>query len=151
MDKSKKAEGPVDRGLSAKIRKVEQRSADWLEKSTRHFSKKTWGILLALFIMLAGAISAMLLIGGLTGQLDNAFSLERITRTINAEPARNGSLSKAGLSEAELEKLKRYRLYLDSLAADTTRAKKYHQIIVRHSGLQDTLDMILNQSQIKNR
>lgn len=153
MDKSKEGRVPWRRGLSAKIRKLEQQSADWLERSTRHYTRRRWKILLAFFIMAVGGISAMLLIGGLTGELENAYSLERITKAINANALSNKIMPKNGISETEWEKLGHYRTYLDSLRADPAGLKEYEQIIGRHPGLVDTLDRILGtyQSQIKHR
>lgn len=153
MDKSKEAGVPWRRGLSAKIRKVEQRSADWLERSTRHYSRRRWKILLALFIMAVGGISAMLLIGGLTGGLEKAYSLDRITRATNANALPNKIVPKDGLTEIEWEKLGHYRTYLDSLQADEAGRKEYEQIIGSHPGLVDSLDRILGtyQLQIKHR
>ena len=153
MDKSKEAEGPVKRGLSAKIRRLERRSADWLEKSTSHFTKKTWAILLALFIMLGAAISGMLLIGGLTGQLENAFNLYRITKSINTPTVGNETTSREGLTKAEFDKLLHYQTYLDSLQKSPEGRKRYQQIQKQHPGLPDSLNTIIKtyQSQFKTK
>lgn len=153
MDKSKEGGVPWRRGLSAKIRKLEHRSADWLESSTRHYTRRRWKILLAFFIMAVGGISAMLLIGGLTGELENAYSLERITKAVNANDLSNKTAPKDGLPEKEWEKLRHYRTYLDSLRTDTAGLKEYEKIIDGHPGIVDTLDRILGtyQLQIKHR
>lgn len=153
MDKSKEAEGPVKRGLSAKIRKAERRSADWLEKSTKHYSKRKWGILLAIFIMLSGTISAMLLIGGLTGELHNAFTVQRITRTINASSTASERIIRDGLSRYEYENLVKYQAYMDSLQKSPAGREIYRQIMNKHPRLPDSLNTIIKmyRSQTKNR
>ncbi|WP_277014342.1 hypothetical protein [Flavobacterium lindanitolerans] len=153
MDKSKEAEAPVKGGLSAKIRKAERRSADWLEKSTKHYSKKRWGMLLAIFILLSGTISAMLLIGGLTGELDNAFTLQRITRSINAPSMASEETIRDGLSRSEYGNLVKYRTYLDSLQKSPAGLERYRQILNKHPGLPDSLDTIIKtyQLQFKSR
>jgi hypothetical protein len=152
MDKSKE-EGLAKRGLSAKIRQAERRSADWLEKSTRHYSKRTWGALLAIFIMLGGAVSGLLLIGGLTGELENAFILERITRTISGPSDENGSAVRHGLTNAEFARLIEYRTFLDSLQKTPEGQVRYGKIVSRHPGLPDSLDRIIKsyRSQFKKR
>lgn len=143
----------MKRGLSAKIRKAERHSADWLEKSTKHYTKKRWGILLAIFILLSGTISAMLLIGGLTGELDNAFTLERITRSINAPSMASEQTIREGLSKTEYESLIKYQIYLDSLKKSPEGLARYHQILTKHPGLPDSLDTIIKtyQLQLKSR
>lgn len=153
MDKSKKAEGPVKRGLSAKIRKLEHYSADWLEKSTSHFTKRTWRILLAIFIMLSGTISGMLLIGGLTGQLQNAFTLQRITKTISEPSMEYESTIGEGLTKTEFDRLIQYQDYLDSLQQSPEGRQRYQRIQKLHPGLPDSLNTIIKtyRSQTKNR
>jgi hypothetical protein len=152
MDKSKE-EGLAKRGLSAKIRQAERRGADWLEKYTRHYNRRTWGILLAIFIMLGGAVSGLLLIGGLTGELEKAFSLDRITRTISGPPDENEDANSDRLTKAEFDRLVEYKAFLDSLQKSPEGRVRYLKIVSRHPGLPDSLGRIIKyyQSQIKNR
>lgn len=133
-----------DNGIAKKIRALEQSVADRLENVTRNFSSTKWKIILATFIVTVGSFCSILIVGGLTGQLNERFAVQPISKQARLGETGEPSGAVNGISATEFLRIKKYKAYLDSLAGDPNGIELYRKVVEAHPGLADSLQEVIN-------
>lgn len=128
-------------GLSL-YRHVQRRWVSWMAKHTVIFSRKTWKLILILFMLFAGGYNAYLIVSGLLEKANKPFSLARIKRPAHASESRDVRVPCPGLPVIEYARIRMFRLYMDSLAQSPS-GRVLHDSIARYRpGLIDSVQLI---------
>ena len=132
--------------------RLQYKCANWLERKTAHFSRLNWIVILLGFIVFTGSCSIYLIVSSFSDTSKN-ITITPITKPTNSIALKETPIAlNTIISKAELEKVKRFRRYMDSLGRSPT-GKKTHDSIVRYRpGLLDSLTMLENYyySHLKN-
>lgn len=117
----------------------------WVHRMTRHtgtFSRRTWVIVLTLFILLGTSCSVYLIVHALSGNSNTPVSISRIKKP--AHVAETGEASNAEVQDAGVEyvRVRQFRLYMDSLARSPSGSIIYDSIIRSRPGLMDSVRFI---------
>jgi len=146
-----RAPGTAAEGLRLAYKRVQYGWATWMARRTAGFSRRKWQVLLVLFMSGFGGYSLYLTVDGLTGKGESIFSITPIKKPRHATETgeRNDSPQ---VSEAEYRRIRRFRLYMDSLARSPAGKAEYDSIIAQRPGLMDSVRFIEKYyGQFKNR
>lgn len=114
----------------------------WMAKHTVNFSPRTWKIILILFMMFGGGYSGYLTVSGLVEKATKPFSVIRIKKPQHAIESGKAQTGKALLSEAEYARIRKFRVYMDSLARSPSGKVLYDSIANSRRGLMDSVRFI---------
>ncbi|MGV8094842.1 MAG: hypothetical protein AB2L24_23570 [Mangrovibacterium sp.] len=116
--------------------------AIWMARRTAGFTRRTWQVLLALFIGLSGGYSVYLAVNGFTNKDAKSISITPIK--IPRHATQTGDTPKAApqLSEAGYSRIRKFRIYMDSLAFSSTGRATYDSIMEQRPGLMDSVRFI---------
>jgi len=142
--KQEKAGKPhiVAAGSFAVYKYLQRVWADRMTRHTRTFSRRTWIIVLTLFILLGTSCSVYLIIHALSGNSNTPVSISRIKKP--AHVAETGEASNAEVQDAGVEyvRVRQFRLYMDSLARSPAGSILYDSITRSRPGLMDSVQFI---------
>ncbi|MBL7711846.1 MAG: hypothetical protein JNL13_05255 [Chitinophagaceae bacterium] len=129
-----------------KIIAIQRNCARWMQCKTERLSLTTKRVLLFMFLITSASLSTYLLIKP-AGK--NLIGSGRITLPAKPLVPANSEF----LNEAEYNKLKSFRQYMDSLARSPDRSKAYREFDRVHPGLLDSIRTLeqLYDLHIKNR
>lgn len=132
--------------------RLQQRWADFMQRHTERFSRNGKLIILSLFCVTAGSLSVYLIWSSVTSHKASSFTVIHFKKPPYA--VKSGDENTKALvivSEAEYEKIQRFRFYMDSLARSPSGKELYDSILSQRPGLMDSILLIENiyQSQIK--
>lgn len=128
-------------GLSL-YRHVQRRWVSWMAKHTVNFSRRTWKLILILFMLFAGGYNAYLIVSGLLEKANKPFSLARIKKPGHVIESGDGRAGKLLLSQTEYARIRKFRIYLDSLARSPSGKVLYDSIAHSRPGLIDSVHFI---------
>lgn len=140
-------------GIGIFFTKKQERWAKWMEHRTESLNHNQWLLVLALFVLLSGGYSSYLISASVLSKERIVFSITSIQKPKALIESLNAKNRPAFvLTEKEYQKIKRFRLYMDSLKRNPEGKVEYNKIILHRPGLMDSLDFIENyyRSQIKN-
>lgn len=135
----------VASSIAGSIKKVQQGWANWMDKRSRRMSPRSRWIAFVLFIAITAAASIYVLLSALTHR-----ERARIVSIKVPVQLRSTVQRLPMISASEYQKLKQYRLYIDSLGRSPAGKDQYRQFRSRHSGLLDSIRTIekMYQSQL---
>jgi hypothetical protein len=110
--------------------RLQDKCAQWLERKTSHFSRLNWIVVLFSFIVVTGGCSIYLIVASFSGNTTKNITVTPISKSTNLVPLKEeDTLLNPIISKTELEKIIRFRRYMDSLGRSPT-GKKMHDSIV---------------------
>ena len=131
----------LSKAAKAGYKRVQSGWANWMMKRTENFSRRTWFMLLALFVLSVSAYSIYLVVSTINAKGATSFSVTPIRKPKHL--TETGEMNKAAeVSEAEYNRIKNFRMYMDSLARSPSGKKLYDSITMRRPGLMDSVQFI---------
>lgn len=125
--------------------RLQHKCANWLERKTAHFSRLNWIVILFTFIVFTGSCSIYLIVKSFSGNTTKNITVIPITKPTSSVPLKENDIElKAIISKAELEKIIRFRKYMDSLGRSPTGKKMHDSIVQYRPGLLDSLVILEN-------
>lgn len=142
--KQGKVEQPhiVATGSLALYKYIQRIWADMMAKHTGTFSRKTWIMSLVFFILFGSGCSIYLIVRAISGESKAMVPVSRIKKPAHVtetDETDNISVQEKG---AEYERVKQFRLYMDSLARSPSGRIIYDSIIQSRPGLMDSVRFI---------
>lgn len=134
----------ISKGIRTGYKRLQGGWANWMTKRTEKFSRRTWVLLLALFVLSVSTYSAYLAVNALTGKKGSSITITPIKKPARATETGEANKEAAEVSEAEYGRIKKFSAYMDSLARSPS-GKILHDSITRHRpGLMDSVRFIEN-------
>jgi hypothetical protein len=140
----------IAKGMQAIYKRLQGGWARWMTKRTEKFSRRTWSVLLSLFVLSASAYSVHILLNAFTGNVGNSITIIPIKKPTHLTETGEERITAPEVSEAECTRIKRFRMYMDSLARSPSAKIFYDSIISHRPGLMDSLRFIENYYQQLN-
>jgi len=135
-------ESKASEGMQALYRNVQCRWATIMEKFTAKLSYGNWKIVLALFVLLTGGYNVYLIVNAFTHKDIKTFSVTPIRKPGHFDKTGDTGTGNLYISEAEYRHIRRFRIYMDSLARAPSGKKVYDSIINNRPGLMDSVRFI---------
>lgn len=132
---------------------VQRKWAQWMTKQTANLSPRNLLIVWGTFIAFSAGYSICLIAKSLSGKAPYVITVIPIAKPVNALSTAVVPIQKSSsVSKTELEKIIRFRIYMDSLSRSPTGKRVLDSITHKHPGLLDSLAIIENyyQSYFKN-
>lgn len=125
--------------------RLQYKCANWLERKTAHFSRLNWIIILFIFILFTGGCSIYLIVTSFSGNTAKNITVIPIIKPTSSVPLKENDIELHPIiSKAELEKIIRFRRYMDSLGRSPTGKKMHDSIVLYRPGLLDSLLILEN-------
>lgn len=134
----------ISKGITAVYNRLQGGWANWMMKRTEQFSRRTWLILLTLFVLSTGTYSVYLAVNAFTGKGDNAITITPIKKPTHITETGEANANAAEVSEAEYNRIKKFRVYMDSLARSPSGKAIYDSLTYHRPGLMDSVRFIEN-------
>lgn len=135
--------GPVQHALSKVMNKGYERLqggwANWMRKHTENFSRRTWFVLLLLFVLSASSYSFYLAVKAIRGKEHTPLMVTSIKKPEHTTKTGSAPADVAKLSEAEYSRIKKFRGYMDSLAQSDSGKLLYDSLNIHRPGLMDSV------------
>ena len=132
----------VSKGMQAGYKHLQGGWAKWMVKRTEKFSRRTWVVLLVLFVLSMSTYSTYLAVSAFTKKDGNSFTITPIKKPKHTTETGETDKEAAEVSEAEYGRIKRFRVYMDSLARSPSGKTLYDSINSHRPGLMDSLQLI---------
>ncbi len=126
-------------GLQVLYRRLQSGWAVWMANRTKDFSQSFLKLLLAVFVLSAGSYSFYLGVHALTGKGRGAFHITPIQQPRHATETGEVRPTYPRVTAQEHERIKRFRLYMDSLTSSPTGKALYDSILSHRPGLMDSV------------
>ncbi|OXG09674.1 hypothetical protein BC749_11143 [Flavobacterium araucananum] len=133
--------------------RLQHKCAQWLERKTAHFSRLNWIVVLFTFIVFTGGCSIYLIVKSFYGNTTKNITVIPITKPTSSVPLKEKDIDlNTIISKAELERVARFRRYMDSVGRSPIGKKTHDSIVLNRPGLLDSLTMLENYyySHLKN-
>ena len=133
--------------------RLQYKCANWLESKTAQLSRQSWIVILFSFTVVSSGCNIYLIVKSLSGAVTRTITVVPISKPINAVAFEDEIIKRnVTITKTELERIVRFRRYMDSLARSPTGKKGYDNILKHRPGLLDSLTTIENyyQSNFKN-
>ncbi|OXA73763.1 hypothetical protein B0A67_03570 [Flavobacterium aquidurense] len=125
--------------------RLQHKCANWLERKTAHFSRLNWIVVLFTFIVFTGGCSIYAIVSSFSDTTGKNITVIPITKPTNSVSLNENDIElNAIISKAELEKIIRFRKYIDSLGRSPTGKKTHDSIVQYRPGLLDSLAILEN-------
>lgn len=134
----------ISRGIQTGYKRLQGGWANWMMRRTENFSRRTWIILLTLFVLTASTYSIYLAVNAVAGKGNNSISVTSIKRPKHATETGEANIDAVQASEAEYSRIKKFRVYMDSLARSPSGKILYDSITTNRPGLMDSVLFIEN-------
>lgn len=125
-------------------KRVQGSWANWMMKRTENFSKRTWFMLLALFVLSVSAYNIYLVANSINAKANTSFSVTPIKKPKHLNETGEINKTNVEVPEAEYNRIKNFRMYMDSLARSPSGKKLYDSITMHRPGLMDSVRFIEN-------
>lgn len=132
----------LSKGIQAGYKRVQGGWANWMMRRTEHFSHRTWIMLLILFVLSTSTYCIYVVVNAITSKGNNSITITRIKKPKHTTETGEAQAGVAGMSEAEYNRIKKFRLYMDSLAQSPSGKILYDSITLRRPGLMDSVQLI---------
>ena len=134
----------ISKGIQTGYKRLQGGWANWMIRRTENFSRRTWFVLLILFVLCTGTYSIYLGVNAFTGKKSSSITITPIKKPKHITETGEANLEPAEVSEAEYSRIKRFRVYMDSLARSPAGKTLYDSIIHHRPGLMDSVWFIEN-------
>jgi hypothetical protein len=123
--------------------RLQYKFADWLERKTAHWSRRSWTIILIFFTIATSSYSIYVMVDSFSEPDVSSIPITRIVKTTNTiQTHEKMDQLKVLISKGEDEKTIRFRKYMDSLGRSPTGKKIKDSINQNRSGLLDSLTLV---------
>lgn len=141
----------IFKGIHAGYKHLQTGWAKWMVKRTQKFSRRTWIMLLILFVLSTSAYSIYLAVSAIAEKDGILITVTPIKKPRYTTETGETDKEAAEVSEAQYRRIKRFRVYMDSLARSPSGKILYDSINSHRPGLMDSLQLIeqLYQRKIK--
>ena len=104
--------------------RLQYKFADWLERKTAHWSRRSWTIILIFFTIATSSYSIYVMVYSFSEPDVSSIPITRIVKTTNIiQTHEKMDQKKVLISKGEDEKTIRFRRYMDSLGRSPTGKK----------------------------
>lgn len=104
--------------------RLQYKFADWLERKTAHWSRRSWTIILIFFTIATSSYSIYVMVDSFSEPDVSSIPITRIVKTTNTiQTHEKMDQLKVLISKGEDEKTFRFRRYMDSLGRSPTGKK----------------------------
>ena len=134
--------GMLSKGFQIVYKHIQNKWAVWMAQRTGHFSRRTWMILLMLFVFAGGTSSIYIAMSSFTPGKGKAPPITPIKKPKHVIETGEAMVISTKLSEDEYSRIKKFRLYMDSLARSPGGQRIYDSIIASRPGLMDSVRFI---------
>jgi flagellar basal body-associated protein FliL len=134
----------LSKGMQAGYKHLQGGWANWMMKRTKKFSRRTWLVLLILFVLSTSAYSVYLAVSAFTKKEINSLTITPIKKPKYSTETGERPIEAAEVSEAEYNRIKKFRVYMDSLARSPSGKTVYDSITSHRPGLMDSVRFIEN-------
>jgi hypothetical protein len=141
-DKADYFQGNLLRQLEEANLRLQHKCAHWMEKKTAHLSRKSWILILICFTVLTSGYSIYLMIGSFSDTAINVEPITTIVKLTNGRQAAEKDKLNVPISEAEFEKIVRFRKYMERPGHSATGKKVQDSIMRYRPGLLDSLIIV---------
>ncbi len=144
-------EGAANHIVSVCIR-LQQKWAGFMQRYTERLTRNGKLIILCLFCLTAGSLSLYLIASNVMNRKVSSFNVAHLkTSPFVGKSGDENTKSVVIISKTEYEKIKGFRLYMDSLARSPSGKKRYNSILSQRPGLMDSILLIENIYQLQNK
>jgi len=135
---------PISNRIQAGYKHLQRGWAKWMMKQTEKFSRRTWIVLLILFVLSTSTYSAYLAVSAFTKKGSNSITITPIKKLKHATETGEVPIEAAEVSQAEYSRIKKFRMHMDSLARSPSGKILYDSITSHRPGLMDSVRFIEN-------
>jgi len=132
----------IFKGMQAGYKHLQGGWAKWMMKRTEKFSRRTWIVLLILFVLSTSTYSVYLAVSAITEKDGILITVTPIKKPRYTTEMGETDKEAAEVSEAEYRRIKRFMVYMDSLARSPSGKSLYDSINSHRPGLMDSLQLI---------
>ncbi len=132
------------KGIQAGYKRLQWGWANWMTRYTRNFSRRTWLVLLVLFVTSTGSYSIYLAVNAIVAKGHTSFSITPIKKPKHLTETGEAKAAAPDISDAEYSRIKSFRIYMDSLARSPTGKFIYDSITGHRPGLMDSVRFVEN-------
>lgn len=129
-------------GIQALYRNLQCTWATGMEKLTAKLSYGNWKIVLVLFVLLTSGYNVYLVVNAFTHKNIKSFSVTPIRKPEHLSKTGDTRAGTLYVSEAEYMRIRRFRIYMDSLARGPSGKAVYDSITSNRPGLMDSVRFI---------
>lgn len=134
----------LSKGIRAGYQRIQGSWASWMMKRTENFSRRTWFVLLVLFVVFTSTYSIYLGVSAFGGKKNSSISITPIKKPKHITKTGDANIDAAEVSEAEYSRITKFRAYMDSLARSPSGKALYDSITHHRPGLMDSVRFIEN-------
>ena len=132
----------ISKGMQAGYKHLQEGWVKWMMKRTEKFSRRTWIVLLILFVLSTSTYSVYLAVSAITEKDGILITVTPIKKSRYTTETGETDKEAAEVSEVEYRRIKRFRVYMDSLARSPSGKTLYDSINSSRPGLMDSLQLI---------
>ncbi len=132
----------ISKGIQAGCKRLQCSWADWMMRRTEKFSRRTWIVLLALFVLSVSTYSVYLAMNAFTRKGSNSMIITPIKKPKHILETGETNIEAVEASEAESRRIKKFIKYMDSLAQSPSGRILYDSITSHRPGLMDSVRFI---------
>jgi hypothetical protein len=133
----------LSKGIQAGYKRLQSGWANWMMTHTKNFSRRTWLVLLALFVVSTGSYSIYVAVHAIAVKGHPSFSITPIKKPKHLTETGEAKVA-IDISDAEYNRIKSFRTYMDSLARSPSGKFIYDSITGHRPGLMDSVRFIEN-------
>ena len=134
----------ISKGIQVGYKRLQGRWAEWMMRRTEKFSRRTWVVLLILFVLSVSTYSVYLAVNAFTGKGGSSITITPIKKPKHATETGEANIEAVEVSEAEYRRIKKFSAYMDSLARSPSGEILYDSITSHRPGLMDSVRFIEN-------
>jgi hypothetical protein len=132
------------KGIHSGYKRIQEGWASWMMKCTKNFSRRTWLAILILFVLSTSTFCVYLAISSFGRNENSSILIVRIKKPIHIHETGKTFPEDLKVSEAEYDRIKKFRVYMDSLARSPAGKILYDSIISNRPGLMDSVAFLEN-------
>lgn len=134
----------LSKAVQTGYKRVQGGWANWMMRHTEKFSRRTWVVLLVLFVLSVSTYSVYIAVSAFTGKRSNSITITPIKKPKHATETGEANKEAMEVSEAEYSRIKKFSAYMDSLARSPSGKIQYESITSHRPGLMDSVRFIEN-------
>lgn len=132
------------KGIHSGYKRIQVGWANWMMNHTKNFSRRTWLAILILFVLSTSTFCIYLAISSFGRNGNSSILIVRIKKPIHLHETWKTFPDDLKVSEPEYNHIKKFRVYMDSLARSPAGKILYDSIINNRPGLMDSVAFLEN-------
>lgn len=136
--------GAISKKIIQAYRYMQGHWANWLARRTKGFSRRSWKMLLAVFVISVGLFCLCLTFNGFSGKRSHSFAISNIKTPKYVVGTEEAYLVNKIKPEIELEHLRRFRKYMDSMSLSHSGRIVVDSLLRCRPGLLDSVRLMEN-------